>query len=69
MRNTIQKERVEGYEHRKPTKRVKKPPILSVTTPKLDADSIGVVKISPLRSTVVLKIRTESFSSVKSNNN
>ena len=67
--NTIQKERVEGYDHRKPTKRVKKTPILSVTTPKLDTIPAKAVNISPVKSTIVLKIRTESFSSVQSNNN
>tara|TARA_Y100001970_G_scaffold278665_1_gene384681 strand:- start:1112 stop:2428 length:1317 start_codon:yes stop_codon:yes gene_type:complete len=55
----IQKERIEGYEHRKPTKRVKKVP------PKVNSNILN----DDANNEVIIKIRTESFSSTQNNNN
>ena len=64
---TVERERIEGYEHRKPTKRKKKPPIVLPTIPAKTDTAMGTIQPSS-SETVILKIRTESFSSVKCNN-
>jgi len=65
--NIIQKERIEGYDHRKPTKRVKKPTIHHTGSPK-QATITDLLK-SDNTNEVIIKIRTESFSSTQNSNN
>ena len=65
--DTIQKERVEGYDHRKPTKRAKKPAILNTEPPK--QGTITDLLKGEKDNEVIIKIRTESFSSTQNSNN
>ena len=65
--DTIQKERIEGYDHRKPTKRVKKTALLPSKPPK-QSNIVDLLNAEDTKE-VIIKIRTESFSSTQNSSN